>query len=606
MLKSLLLRNSCRLNIIYNYSEDVYLLRNPILLQNIDPNFANIIMTKNAFDRHYPKIKLVNKMKLLNTDMKKIFYDETNISSNISNFLNLHLYSFLSSFNYVSLNFKFVNKDNDPYIEFSGIDNLKTLMINQFNKSANSLGINFTNDGSNQFSIIFCNTSSIYMKKIMNFEYNQNDVISIESQQTSNNKTILIKNLSKYNFIVFLFYKIDSNGKKSIYYFDIIENHFNSFSNKRMYMNILNNNSNSNDFFYNPNIIKNDNGKINIYPPIYSNLSNPSISFIYIDNKKLTINNRNTFSNYIFCMYTNIPDSSLNNSGFSYNLIIDKTFENKHIFSSSELNVSTVRIPLRTGWIHTCFITYDLQVVNQSNSSLKEEIWVSNDYSGHENYSVNLNSCNNRSIYQGRDISYVLLTLNGNVALSNLVLINFKKNDGMTNKNLVSMIKYMNYNIFSKYSLIFSSLIDFTFSLTKSWKLASNYEYNEVNQRISKYLNSAKNDTFQIFKQGYPKYLDSTKKIYFRFDGEFLLKNFLKGNFNSCIKIKFNESNSSILYYSEWDDIFSSKTYDNKTFQIDIYSALINATFNLDFSTFKFLDLSLINIKPINKSISPM
>ena len=91
MLKSLLLRNSCRLNIIYNYSEDVYLLRNPILLQNIDPNFANIIMTKNAFDRHYPKIKLVNKMKLLNTDMKKIFYDETNISSNRECFRSINM-----------------------------------------------------------------------------------------------------------------------------------------------------------------------------------------------------------------------------------------------------------------------------------------------------------------------------------------------------------------------------------------------------------------------------------------------------------------------------------------------------------------------------------
>ncbi len=613
------------IELFYTLNDDIK-IKTPLLLKNLNPNMVHVIIMNSMFG--YPSIldkslynTLTGNLQIVKFEGESFEVKEKSKVDTSYTDRNLFCIDKQSTMKVICYNNSYSNLSisySNSYLLLSNVTNMTEDFIqyyrNLYDSDKNKDFVFNTmyqrdSDLNNYISskicprIIFANPNSF-----VNSYFMDNDMFNDSSIKSSTvcdfaQFPLETRFLTNFNYIIFLFYHTEN--KQIIFHLDIIENHWNTFSSKRVYYS-------DTDFTYSPSrrILRNSfnrqlltddqkyNDMVNLanskftqvngntfYPNVFKFLNSnlPKLNkelLVYYNNSNVTTAVGN---NYFLCFYLNMKTSvSIITPPFTFNFKYfnensTKSYLINHIFyPASTLKEGYLLIKGESaslisefkelysykniGWVHYCFNFFKQSNVN---TFFNETIYSSYYGSKIEKKGTFELKASGLDFPQ---FTLQLTNLKRDFKLANLLLVNIKTNS--QDSSIYQKLRYLNYNSLSYFSIMFPICQDFTFPLIKSWDLISNYDHYETDSFYLEniYLNSNLNEYMYVFQDGYPKFKfhNGLFDVYVRFDGEFLLKNCFSSNTNFISDVKFIINDKEIA-----------------SFDINLKSQTIYSVFNL-------------------------
>jgi len=409
---------------VFYTSNSFIKIKTPLLLKNLNLNMVHVIIMNSMFG--YPSILDKSLYVTLTGNLQNVKFDgesfEVKENSKVDTSYtgrNLFCIDKQSTMNVICYNNSYSNlsiSHSSSYLYISNVSNMNEDFIdyyrNFYDSGKNSDFVFNTmyqkdSDLKNYDSsricprIIFANPNSFVNSYFMDNDMFNDSLIKSSTVCDFAQFPLETRFLQNYNYIIFLFYHTEN--KQIIFHLDIIENHWNTFSSKRVYYS-------DTDFTFSPSlrILRNSfkrlllpddqkyNDMINLansnftqvngktyYPNVFKflNTNIPRVNkelLVYYNNTNVTTAVGN---NYFFCFYLNMKTAtSFSTPPFSFNFRYSnengtKSYSINHIFypaytskegyllikgeSASLLSeFKEVYNDKNIGWVHYCFNFY--------------------------------------------------------------------------------------------------------------------------------------------------------------------------------------------------------------------------------------------------------
>jgi hypothetical protein len=509
--------------LIFNKLNSNYKVYKPQMFVNINMEFAETIL-KNSMYNNYPLVNSPNYYDI--DDMNKYisFYNYTsriNIKNNNEYFIvntdntdntdNSFPFSNVTTitnfFSEIDISF---NKTNNTII-FSGIDNIKTKIINYYYKQTffeETYNVFRSINSETCVSVILTNNPPTQNNNLFNINYNYfiNNFSNYINEYTSTCKDSFIIDADKLSSIKYIYLNlVEKSNTTNIYFSEFNINNVLSFSPiKLTTMNyVISGNYNkpikllSTDanmvilnYMFADKLLK-DNESIQLCMWLYLNKDNDfGIKF------SLTLN---TLGLYSYTTSTSI------NPG-SYNIVKQQSFSKPESFNKT--------VPNFDGWISICQV-HETQNINNKTLVINSyyDINAINNYNDRINFNVKLSD-----IIKGFNFKFDGLM--SDLIFTNFIFYKFKKSSDCDINLIFNRYKYNIYNPKALYNKDLNITEDYYDSLKNQFK----NKISKMPERLQ-----INNTAYEIiFYIGYPKfslnkYNQNSYDIYFKLDGSFLL-----------------------------------------------------------------------------------